>query len=95
MLDGYFSDGEEEYIRALNEGMTGSPADALGINSDVVAICPEDRRWSIWAERDLDVAVVACSSDTLSRRIDDNIGELCLPLSKIEELDAVEWLMER
>jgi hypothetical protein len=57
------NDASECYIEEVNEDPGGSPADSIITNSTTLIIYPESRRWAIYGDRDLDVAIIAAMDD--------------------------------
>jgi hypothetical protein len=58
------------YINALHEDPGDSPADAIVHNSDVIVIYPENMRWLIYGDRNLEVGIVAAMNDDALGKID-------------------------
>lgn len=59
-----------DYIKALHEDPGDSPADAIVHNSDVIVIFPENMRWLIYGDRNLEVGVIAGLDGDAVRKID-------------------------
>jgi hypothetical protein len=60
-----------EYLDTLGTGPKSSPADAVGINSFVLALAPPSLRWIIWGERDSETMVLGYRYDFDGLSADD------------------------
>jgi hypothetical protein len=52
-------DPAEAYLELLDTEPPDSPADGFIYNSEVIAVCGPSRRWQLWAQRSLGVAILA------------------------------------
>lgn len=53
------NDRADEYITVVNRDPGGSPADAIIHNPSVLVIYPDNAKWAVYADRDLEIAVFA------------------------------------
>ncbi|HEX8170567.1 MAG TPA: hypothetical protein VF824_08505 [Thermoanaerobaculia bacterium] len=66
-----FSDADpaHRYIEELHRDPGGSPADAIAFNSEVVLLYPPSRRWAMYGDRNLEIAVVAVMDEEIEAGI--------------------------
>lgn len=57
------------YIAAVNEDPGGSPADAIVHSSEVVVVYPASVRWAIYADRNMEIGIVASMDEEMSAHI--------------------------
>jgi len=73
----------DDYYNALSSEPDGSPADALLYNSEVIVWLPDSRKWAIWGERSLGIAVIA-ADEALGPALKPILNEAGLATSSVD-----------
>lgn len=85
-----FSDADtpQRYINELHRDPGGSPADAIACNSNVILVYPASARWSIYGDRDWEIAIIAVMDDAIevNLRRDAQSLRLYTPAEAVNEL---------
>lgn len=84
-------DTEQDYLGMLLDGPSESPADAIGINSNVIVIYPPAMDWLIYGDRGLEIAIAAAFKEE-SLGILSSFKELALTQEESEAILPAEYL---